>query len=60
MFFIQGVSQGVAVPFVPEDVFVICNLYGKCAKLSVVDVHPYEQCNLTRLDFLKVKLGIWN
>ncbi|ODN05476.1 Neuralized-like protein 4, partial [Orchesella cincta] len=47
VYFIQGVSQGVAVPFVPEDVYVVINLYGKCAKVSVVDVQPYEQCSNT-------------
>lgn len=43
VFFIQGVSQGVAVPFVPPEVYCCVNLYGKCAKISLVDVNLSEQ-----------------
>lgn len=36
-FFINGRSQGVAATRVPPRLFVVVDLYGKCAQISIVD-----------------------
>ncbi|CAN7987074.1 unnamed protein product [Ixodes hexagonus] len=36
-FFVNGRSQGVAASRVPPHVYVVVDLYGKCAQISIVD-----------------------
>ena len=43
VFFINKTPQGVAVPFVPAEVFVVVSLYGKCAQVSIVEAEASEQ-----------------
>lgn len=52
MFFVNGTSQGLAAESIPQDVYVICNLYGKCAQVSLVDVEPSEQSMMRSFVFL--------
>ncbi|OXA51475.1 Neuralized-like protein 4 [Folsomia candida] len=47
VFFIAGVSQGVALSFVPADIYCVVNLYGKCAMISLVNVNLSEQSTNT-------------
>jgi hypothetical protein len=46
VYFVKGISQGLAASFVPPNVHVVVNLYGKCAKVSLVDVQLAEQCEI--------------
>jgi neuralized-like protein 4 len=37
VFYINGVSQGVAADDLPARVFAVIDLYGKCAQVTIVD-----------------------
>jgi len=37
VFYINGVSQGVAADDLPTRVFAVIDLYGKCAQVTIVD-----------------------
>lgn len=37
VFYINGVSQGVAANDLPARVYALVDLYGKCAQVTIVD-----------------------
>lgn len=37
MFYVNGVSQGVAADDLPAQVYAVVDLYGKCAQVTIVD-----------------------
>lgn len=37
MFYVNGVSQGVAADDLPARVYAVVDLYGKCAQVTIVD-----------------------
>ena len=37
VFFVNGVSQGVAATKIPSQVFAVIDMYGKCAQVSLTD-----------------------
>jgi neuralized-like protein 4 len=37
VFYINGVSQGVAADNLPARIFGVVDLYGKCAQVTIVD-----------------------
>ena len=37
IFFVNGVSQGVAASILPTTVFAVIDMYGKCAQVSLMD-----------------------
>lgn len=37
MFYVNGMSQGVAADDLPARVFAVIDLYGKCAQVTIVD-----------------------
>jgi len=37
VFYINGMSQGVAADDLPARVFAVIDLYGKCAQVTIVD-----------------------
>lgn len=37
MFYVNGVCQGVAAENLPERLFAIVDLYGKCAQVTIMD-----------------------
>jgi len=37
VFYVNGVSQGVAADDLPARVFAVIDLYGKCAQVTIVD-----------------------
>lgn len=42
-FFVNGESQGVAAENIPEKVYAIVNLYGRCAQVTVVPQNDLER-----------------
>lgn len=38
MFYINGISQGVAVPNMPERIFAVVDMYGDCVQVTII--HP--------------------
>ena len=37
LFFVNGVSQGVAATNIPGHVFAVIDMYGKCAQVTLTD-----------------------
>lgn len=37
-FYVNGVSQGIAAEDIPNRVFAVVDMYGKCAQVSVIDI----------------------
>jgi hypothetical protein len=37
VFYVNGVSQGVAADDLPAQVYAVVDLYGKCAQVTIVD-----------------------
>ena len=37
LFFVNGVSQGVAATNIPDHVFAVIDMYGKCAQVTLTD-----------------------
>jgi neuralized-like protein 4 len=37
VFYVNGMSQGVAADDLPARVFAVIDLYGKCAQVTIVD-----------------------
>ena len=37
IFFVNGVSQGVAASNLPSRVFAVIDMYGKCAQVTIMD-----------------------
>lgn len=37
VFYVNGVSQGVAADDLPARIFAVVDLYGKCAQVTIVD-----------------------
>jgi neuralized-like protein 4 len=37
VFYVNGVSQGVAADDLPTRIFAVVDLYGKCAQVTIVD-----------------------
>jgi neuralized-like protein 4 len=37
VFYVNGVSQGVAADDLPTNIFAVVDLYGKCAQVTIVD-----------------------
>jgi hypothetical protein len=58
VFFIQGISQGTAIPFIPSDVYCFVNVYGKCEMVSLVDVSVQEQSNFCNSMLIKVVTAV--
>ncbi|XP_031830044.2 neuralized E3 ubiquitin protein ligase 4 [Nomia melanderi] len=38
VFYINGISQGVAVPNIPERIFAVVDMYGDCVQVTII--HP--------------------
>ena len=45
LFFVNGVSQGVAATGVPAGVFAVIDMYGKCAQVSLTD-HSVQEARI--------------
>jgi neuralized-like protein 4 len=37
VFYVNGMSQGVAADDLPTRIFAVVDLYGKCAQVTIVD-----------------------
>ena len=55
VFFVNGVSQGVAATNIPSQVFAVIDMYGKCAQVSLTDnsvqearIHSNDLSNVAR------------
>ena len=48
-FYVNGEDQGTAVPSVPERVWVVVDMYGKCAEVAIVDDVNRETSAFSRL-----------
>ncbi|KYN07792.1 Neuralized-like protein 4 [Cyphomyrmex costatus] len=47
VFYINGVSQGVAVSNIPERIFAVIDIYGDCVQVSIVP-RPTSLCNVPK------------